>query len=74
MRVPQKVKTLLWQACHDAMPTKQSLFRHTIIEDRCVTNVMLIHKTLYMRYGRVLSLNRCRPIQSYATFKGQYIF
>ena len=31
--MPQKVKTLLWRACCDAMPTKESLYRRTVIED-----------------------------------------
>ena len=33
MNEPQKVKTLLWRACHEAMPIKHSLFRRKIIED-----------------------------------------
>nr|POE61318.1 hypothetical protein CFP56_48890 [Quercus suber] len=37
MNVPQKVKTLLWRVCHEAMPTKYSLFRRKITkEDLCV--------------------------------------
>ena len=33
MRVPPKVKTLLWRACREAMPTKSALFRRTILTD-----------------------------------------
>ena len=33
MNVPQKVKMLLWRACHEAMPTKHSLFWRKITED-----------------------------------------
>ena len=33
MNVPQKVKTLLWRACREAMPTKCSLFRRKIAEE-----------------------------------------
>ena len=33
MNVPQKVKTLLWRACHEAMSTKHALFRCRITED-----------------------------------------
>ena len=33
MRVPLKVKTLLWHACREAMPTKSALFRRTISTD-----------------------------------------
>ncbi|XP_075654794.1 uncharacterized protein LOC142624960 [Castanea sativa] len=37
MSVPQKVKTLLWRACREAMPTKHALFRRKITEeDLCV--------------------------------------
>ncbi|XP_075656037.1 uncharacterized protein LOC142626133 [Castanea sativa] len=39
MRVPQKVKTFMWQACRNAMPTKEALVKRTIITnplcDRC---------------------------------------
>ena len=42
MKVPPKVKMLLWHACCKAMPTKNSLFRHTISMDplcvRCHTS------------------------------------
>ena len=42
MKVPPKVKMLLWHACCKAMPTKNSLFRHTISPDplcvRCHTS------------------------------------
>ena len=30
-RVPAKVKTFLWRACHDALPTNSSLFRRKVI-------------------------------------------
>ena len=33
MRVPPKVKTLLWRACYEAMPTKNALFHWTISMD-----------------------------------------
>ena len=33
MRAPPKVKTLLWHACREAMPTKSALFRRTISTD-----------------------------------------
>ena len=33
MRAPPKVKTLLWRACHEAMPKKHSLFHRTISVD-----------------------------------------
>ena len=33
MRVPPKVKTLPWHACHEAMPTKSALFHRTISAD-----------------------------------------
>ena len=33
MNVPQKVKTLLWRACREAMSTKHALFRCRITED-----------------------------------------
>ncbi|XP_075636568.1 uncharacterized protein LOC142608772 [Castanea sativa] len=33
MRVPPKVKTMLWRACHEAMPTKKALFCRTITAD-----------------------------------------
>ena len=33
MNMPQKVKTLLWKACREAMPTKHSLFWRKITED-----------------------------------------
>ena len=33
MRVPPKVKTLLWRTCREAMPTKSALFRRTILTD-----------------------------------------
>ena len=37
MRAPPKVKTLLWHACREAMPTKSALFRRTISTDpHCV--------------------------------------
>ena len=37
MRAPSKVKTLLWRACREAMPTKSALFRRTISTDpHCV--------------------------------------
>ena len=37
MRAPPKVKTLLWHACREAMPTKSALFRRTILTDpHCV--------------------------------------
>ncbi|KAL0017052.1 hypothetical protein SO802_004121 [Lithocarpus litseifolius] len=37
MNTPQKVKTLLWRACREALPTKCSLFRRKISEeDLCV--------------------------------------
>lgn len=42
MRVPSKVKSMLWRACREALPTKQSLVQRTIIEDplceRCRTS------------------------------------
>ena len=37
MKVPPKVKTLLWLACHEAMPTKSALFRSKIsLDPLCV--------------------------------------
>ena len=33
MKVPPKVKTLLWHACREAMPTKSALFRSKISPD-----------------------------------------
>ena len=37
MKVPPKVKTLLWCACHEAMPTKSALFHCKISPDHlCV--------------------------------------
>ena len=33
MKVPPKVKTLLWRACREAMPTKSALFRSKISPD-----------------------------------------
>ncbi|KAL0003081.1 hypothetical protein SO802_016862 [Lithocarpus litseifolius] len=33
MQVPPKVKTLLWCACCEALPTKSALFRRTISTD-----------------------------------------
>ncbi|XP_023917796.1 uncharacterized protein LOC112029338 [Quercus suber] len=37
MRVPPKLKTLLWRACQEAMLTKSALFRRTIsIDSLCV--------------------------------------
>nr|POF14706.1 putative ribonuclease h protein [Quercus suber] len=42
MRVPPKVKTLLWRACREAIPTMSALFRRTISTDsscvRCHAN------------------------------------
>ena len=33
LNVPQRLKNLLWRACCNAMPTKESLVRRTIIND-----------------------------------------
>nr|POF24136.1 putative ribonuclease h protein [Quercus suber] len=42
MRVPPKVKTLLWRACREAIPTMSALFHRTISTDslcvRCHAN------------------------------------
>ena len=33
MHTPQKVKTMLWRACREALPTKQALVRRKVIDD-----------------------------------------
>ncbi|KAK9995232.1 hypothetical protein SO802_024935 [Lithocarpus litseifolius] len=48
MNAPQKVKTLLWRACREALPTKCSLFRRKITEeDLCVRCRAAIENSLH---------------------------
>ena len=36
LRVPNKIKTFLWQACSEALPTKENLKKRKNLEDtRC---------------------------------------
>ena len=45
LRVPNKVKNLLWWACRNAMPTKANLVRKTIINDPLCERCRAAHET-----------------------------
>ena len=45
LQVPNKVKNLLWRACHNALPTKESLVRWTIIIDPLCDRCHEAHET-----------------------------
>ena len=46
LQVSNKVRNLLWRACHNAMPTKASLVRRTIINDPLSDRYHEVHETL----------------------------
>ena len=46
LQVPNKVRNLLWRACRNAMPTKASLVRRTIIDDPLSDRYHEVHETL----------------------------
>ena len=45
LRVPNKVKNLLWCACRDALPTRANLVRRTIIDDPLCARCQDVHET-----------------------------
>ncbi|XP_023892982.1 uncharacterized protein LOC112004977 [Quercus suber] len=45
LKVPNKVKNLLWRACRNAMPTKANLVRRTIINDPLCERCRAAHET-----------------------------
>ena len=45
LHVPNKVKNLMWCACHNAMPTKVNLVRRTIIDDPLCDRCHEAHET-----------------------------
>ena len=45
LRVPNKVKNLLWHACRNVLLTKASLVRRTIIDDQLCVRCQDAHET-----------------------------
>ena len=45
LQIPNKMRNLLWRACWNSLPTKQSLVRHTIIDDPLCDRCKMVPET-----------------------------
>lgn len=70
--VPYKVKNSMWCACRNAMPTKASLVRRTVIDDHCVITAIKSTRHLCMLSGSARSLIRSRMTQNYGPFNSKF--
>jgi len=39
LQVPRALKMFLWKVCHNALPTKENLYRRKITKDPFVSNM-----------------------------------
>ena len=64
MKVPPKVKTLMWHACREAMPTKNSLFRRKISADLlCVKCQASSETALHALWSIGFGVGRCGAME-----------
>ena len=58
LRVPNKVKNLLWQACRDSIPTKANLRRQHITDNSLCERSLSDEEVHYKHCGHVVNLTR----------------